>query len=798
MKNDNFCFCTIFILSLMVFSLEVFSQDVGENSEYYFTRPATSWNEAIPLGNGRIGAMVWGGTEQEVINMNESTLWSGGPRKNKLPQCGQYLGRIRELINQGQTAEAEHLIDSTMLGSYGESYQPLGNLVLDFKHNGQKTDYRRWLDMEKGVASVSYKINTTQYKREVFVSYPDQVMVVHLSASIPDLSFSISLNSPLRYETQIVGNELMMKGYAPSHVFPEYLGPDLESIYEDGKGMRFQTTVHVINKGGLVSSEQDKIMVHHAEEVILIVAMQTSYNGFDKDPVKEGKKYGLLCDRDIKKCMKKTFEELLETHAKDFSSLFKRVNLVMGKEKRNVLPLDERIKEYKPASDPSLASLFFHFGRYLLISSSRKDSPHPVNLQGIWNIDERPAWSAIWTLDCNVQICYWPAELCNLSECHYPLFRMIKDLSVSGKETAENIWGAEGWVAHVNTDAWRFTSPVAGSGRWAIYQMGSGWLCHHLWEHYMFNYDKEFLSDVYPLMEGAAQYYLDMLQTDSVTGWLVNSPSTSFENEFRKDDGTKGWVSKGSTQDMQIIRDLFRNCIQAGKILKKRNRIQEQLTASLDKLAPMQINPQTGRLQEWLYPWEPNTLYTAQTPHGWGLAPGNQINPIKTPELADAFKKYLDYQKPWKMLDCGSWVGAFSANYWARLHEGNMVEKVIDEHFMKSLFPNFTSRFFEKFWQIDANLGITAAIGEVFLQSHVTDADGDFIIELLPALPASWTSGKIQGVKARGGFEISMEWENGKIKNAEIKSIFGNHFTLKTPDMMKKVTNLGKGEILQL
>jgi len=770
-----------YLLSISLFScISVFGQKKeNQTTGYYSLQPAQSWFEAYPIGNGRIGGMVWGGTYKETINLNESSLWTVRPEVYVNKKGFKYLGQIRGLINDGKTIEAGKMIDTTMLGPWMESYQPLGDLTLRYENKGTVENYKRSLDFEKGVTRTSYSIGSTTYEREVFVSHPHQVMVVHLKASKPVLNFSIKLTSQLQSKTEAKGNEIILKGKTMVHLtmFGKTKG------YIDGKGMLFQSTVRVQNKGGEVISNNDSIQVKNAGEVTLILAAQTSYNGFDKDPYTEGKDYSGICASDINKASKQSYRKLMKSHTSDFSKLFNRVSIDLGHDSLANKPIDQRIKKFAPGKDPALTALYFQFGRYLLISASRGDSPHPSNLQGIWNKDIFPSWSSNYTLNCNVQINYWPAEITNLSECHLPLIKMTRELSIDGAKTARDLYGARGWMTHHNADVWRTTHPTAVTGRWSIYQVSNGWLCHHLWDHYLFTLDKKYLAEVYPLMHDAALYFLDVLQTDPKTGWLVDNPTTSFENYYKLNDSIKGWACKGATQDMQIIRNLFTNCMNAARILDRDKTFCDSLSIARSKLAPNQINPKTGRLQEWIDPWEPNEKHEPQTPQGWALAPGNEISPRKTPELALAFQKILEYQKPWTRYGAGSWIGASSANYWARLHNGPMVQEVINTHFKNALSPNFTCLFFKAF-QIDGNLGITAAIAEMLMQSHLGE------IEILPALSPAYPNGNVRGLCARGGFEVDMEWKNNVPEKVVITSKLGGECIIRSFNPLKLSGNV--------
>ena len=758
----------------------------------WFSEPGTKWEESIPVGNGRLGAMVRGGIYRDTLSLNEETLWAGEPKDKQNYEAHKYLPEIRSLLNERKTTEAEKLISEHLQGPWCQCYQPAGDLILDFDHPQQISGYRRELNMDNGLVKITYQTGNVTFTREIFASYPDNVLVTHIFASRKGaLNFSVSLNSQLPYQVSASGNELELEGRAPSHA-PHLLftKANMKSEFEEGKGMRFMTQCRILPSGGEVTTGNGLISVKGADEVVILLAIQTSYNGFSKNPYTEGKDYKSLCSRDIDKAIKKGFNQLKKGHIKDYTKLFGRMDIDLGTDSAALKPMQERIKNYQAGKDPNLAALYFQFGRYLLISSSRPGTK-AATLQGIWNKDLRPAWSSNYTMDCNVEINYWPVNLANLAECHLPLVDLIKDLSVDGAKTAKNIYGARGWVAGVNADIWRNTSPEGGSGFWNIYQVAGAWLAHHLWEQYLFTLDKAYLDDVWPTMKGAALFFVDALQKDPKSGWLVTNPSMSFENNFIRPDGVIGWACLGATQDVQIIRSLFNYCIEASVILGKDKKFSDQLSSLLPQLPPMLIDPVTGQLQEWIDPWQPANPLSGQLAQGWGLAPGHLISLRKTPELAEAVRKTIAVRKPGEAYNAGSWTGAFPANFFARLENGTELQKVLDRHFKLALFPNFTSKFFEKYWEIDGNLGITAAIGEMLMQSH----NGE--IQLLPALSPAFLTGSVRGLCARGNFEVNIVWENGVLKRADILSKSGGacriRYQEKTIDLVTR-----KGETVHL
>ena len=765
------------------------------NLKLWYNKPAKVWTEALPVGNGRIGAMIFGNVEEELIQLNECTLWSGGPVRGPVnPDAPTYLPQVRQALAREEYKQAAALVKH-MQGLYTQSYLPLGDLIIKQTANGGTPfAYYRDLDVQKAMATTRFTLNGTEYKREIFTSSPDQVLVIRLTANKPgQLTLDLRTRSQLRFQNASQGaNEWVMRGKAPAQIEPNYYNPkDRQPVtYEDTtgcKGMRFQLRMKALNKGGTVTADTAGVHVRNASEVLLLVTATTSFNGYDRCPDRDGKDENKLAESIIRNVAIQTYQTLLNRHIADYQQYFNRFSLQItdttATNANAALPSDERLLGYtNGAHDPGLETLYCQYGRYLLISSSRVPNV-PANLQGIWNKELRAPWSSNYTININTQMNYWPVEVTNLSEMHQPLFGLIGELAQNGTKIAKEFYNLPGWVAHHNTDIWAIANPVGDRGqgdpKWANWNQGAGWLCQHLWEHYRFTGDKTFLKETaYPLMKGAAQFYLNYLIEDS-EGYLIASPSVSPENDFIDANGKPSPISVATTMDMSIMWDLFTNLIDASAVLNIEPEFRQLLTEKRKKFYPLHIGHK-GNLQEWNKDWEDVDPQHRHVSHLFGLHPGRQIAPVTTPDFAAAAKKTLEIRG-----DAGTgWSRAWKINFWARLLDGNHAYRLLREllKYTGEAGTNYSSgggtypNFFDAHppFQIDGNFGGTAGMAEMLIQSHLND------IHLLAALPDAWISGSVVGLKARGGFEVGIRWANHRLTTSTVKSLNGGSCVLRT------------------
>ncbi|MFP7654292.1 glycoside hydrolase family 95 protein [Chryseobacterium proteolyticum] len=748
----------------LLISIFSFAQKGGKYKLWY-DKPAKQWVEALPVGNGNIAAMVYGDPYQEKLQLNEGTFWSGGPSRNDNSDAPKVLDSIRYYIFNGNFKRAQILADKGLTAKtvHGSAFQNIGDFTLDFNNLKDIRNYYRELDIEKAIATTTFTSDGVNFKREVFASIPDHVIVIKLSSDHKNaLNFTAKFNSELKKEVKAIdATTLQMDGVSST----------LDGIQGQ---VKFSALAKLMTKGGKTQISESGISVSNAHEVTILIAMATNftdYKNLNTDEVAKARKY-------IEAAANKSFKTLVQNHLNAYQNYFKRVDLNLGTSEAAKNPTDVRIKNFATGYDPELISLYYQFGRYLLISSSQPGG-QPANLQGIWNNSNKPAWDSKYTININTEMNYWPAEKTNLPEMYEPLIRMIKDLSETGKETAKTMYNSRGWVAHHNTDIWRITGVVdfANAGMWP---MGGAWLSQHLWEKYLYSGDKNYLRAIYPVLKSAVQFYEDFLIEEPAHHWLVVSPSMSPENIPQGHQGSA--LAAGNTMDNQLMFDLFTKTKKAAQILNTDSDKIQVWNTIISKLPPMKIGSY-GQLQEWMEDLDDPKGNHRHVSHLYGLFPSNQISPFTTPELLDASRTVLVHRGD---VSTG-WSMGWKVNLWAKLLDGNHANKLIKDQLTLvekdgwgskgGTYPNLFDA--HPPFQIDGNFGCTSGITEMLLQTQ------NGFIDILPALPGEWKNGSISGLKTYGGFEISITWENNKAKEITIKSGLGGNCRIRIPNEMQ-------------
>ena len=770
----------------------------------WYKFPAKYFEETLVLGNGKMGASVFGGVNSDQIYLNDATLWSGEPvNANNNPEAYKNLPAIRKALAENNYRLADSL-NRKLQGTFSESYAPLGTMYIRFKDQDVYQDYHRELDISNAVSKVSYEVNGIKYQREYFISNPDQIMAIRLTSSKKKaINCSIEFESLLKNKITLGDGVMQVNGYAPYHAEPSYRG-DMPNavVFDEKRGTRFTSLFKIINTDGSITNTENKLILSNCTEAVIYISIATSFNGFDKNPATQGIDNQVVASTNMDKAIQISYQELKNKHISDYQSLFKRVQLNLGSTTAPDLPTDQRLLRYGEGNeDRNLEVLYFQYGRYLLIASSRTPAV-PANLQGIWNPYIRPPWSSNYTTNINAEENYWMAETANLSELHNSLLGFISNVAVTGAVTAKTYYGTRGWAVGHNSDIWAMSNPVGDFGGgdpcWANWNMGGVWLASHLWAHFDFTHDLNYLKvEAYPLMKGAVQFCLDWMIKDANGNWIT-SPCTSPENIYRTPEGYRGATFYGGTADLAMIRELLEDFIQASEALSIKDSFTDSVISLNQNLHPYQIGKK-GNLQEWYYDWDDDDPRHRHQSHLFGLYPGHQITPTKTSALAKACATSLEI----KGDETTGWSKGWRINLWARLGDGNHAYKMyrellkyVDPDGLKGTHGGHGGTYPNLFdahppFQIDGNFGGSAAVIEMLMQS-ARDT-----IFLMPALPDAWSEGSVKGICARGGFEVSLEWKDKIISKTEILAKTDGKTTL-VYGQKQKTIELKKGQLIEV